>query len=138
MSLDNFLPQNQAWQKNIRLEVYPQVIVKYKKQYPKAIFEVIMRFPPQYLECSPHILSPSIGLFKQARAGQISWDQYSLAFEKEMFGSHQCIQELFRLKAIAQNNLLFLICSEKNPAHCHRSLIKHYLLHLEEFCAKYQ
>ena len=25
---------------------------------------------------------------------------------------------------------------EKNPKHCHRSLVRHYLLHLEEFSAK--
>lgn len=69
------------------------------------------------------ILSPSWNLYHKAKRRKVTWDQYKTEFLKEM--NNEKVRDLLeKLRAFAQTRDLYLICYEKDPTHCHRSLVK--------------
>ncbi len=74
-------------------------------------------------------LAPSKELLKGYKEGDISWEQYSLIFDKEvLLPQSELIQDLAQ-RALSED--ITLLCSEKTPDNCHRRLIA-------EECKRYQ
>lgn len=109
---------------NLRTDCYLAIMKKMKDQYPDGIFEVITR-------TKNHILSPSKKLLSQAKNEFWTFEKYSEHFIEEM-KSTDAKAELKRLREIAKTKVLFLVCYEKNPEECHRSLVKKLIIKEED------
>ena len=68
-----------------------------------------------------HVLSPSKGLLWDYKKGRINWNQYTERFIQEM-NNDICIAEMRKIKWMAKNKDIYLICYEKS-GHCHRFLL---------------
>jgi uncharacterized protein YeaO (DUF488 family) len=108
----------------IRIDCYLSVLKKYRKLYPNAHFEVITRQSFGEIQ-GDHILSPSWNLLKKSKKEKWNFEQYSRAFIKEMDRNPNAKKYMSDLKKkIAAGITVFLVCVEKNPLECHRSIIK--------------
>jgi uncharacterized protein YeaO (DUF488 family) len=101
----------------IRVECYLAVLKSFKQKYPQAHFEVITRTAK-----SP--LSPSQALLERYKHCNQSLDAYFVELEQELRARPAAMQRLKELKAISKEKDVFLVCYEKDPAMCHRSLVK--------------
>lgn len=77
-----------------------------------------------------HPLSPSKELLWDYKKGRINWDQYVERFTQEMHNDI-CIAEMRKIKWMAKNNDVYLICYEKS-GHCHRFLLMDMINKLDE------
>ena len=77
-----------------------------------------------------HILSPSKGLLWDYKKGRINWNQYTERFIQEM-NNDICIAEMRKIKWMAKNKDIYLICYEKS-GHCHRFLLMDMINKLDE------
>lgn len=102
---------------NVRIECYLAILKKCKEQFPDAHFEVITR-------TSKSILSPSFQLLLKAKVNKWDFETYTKYYLAEIFSKPKALKKLKELRKIAKNQLLFLICYEKNPLECHRSIVK--------------
>jgi uncharacterized protein YeaO (DUF488 family) len=60
-------------------------------------------------------------LIRKYKAGRMTWAQYSKAYRKSLEGK----EELLRgLAADSKRGTITLLCTEKDPGLCHRSLLK--------------
>ena len=105
-------------------ETYLANLKKMKHQYPAAHFEVITQTAK-----SP--LAPSWELLKQAKARGINKKVfetfYKPRFINEIKDSEQASNKIKALIAIARDQDIFLVCYEKEPSLCHRSIIQELL-----------
>lgn len=102
---------------NIRIDCYLVVKKKFEKQYPNAHFEVITR-------TSNSILSPSWELLKKIKREKWSFQEYKIKLLEELSLNPKVIPKLEEMRKIAEKKTLFLVCYEKDPSQCHRSIIK--------------
>lgn len=120
------LPGDYGMEKmDVRLDCYLAVLEKFKHEYPDAIFEIITRkvIPPYHL--TPSVLSPTWELLDQAKHEQWPIEKYFAALRQQFFYDFDAHAELKRLRDIARSGkTLFLVCYEKDPNKCHRTLIK--------------
>jgi uncharacterized protein YeaO (DUF488 family) len=106
---------------NIKLDCYLAVLKKYREKYPNALFEVITRTAK-----SP--LSPSWELLNKAKEQNWSFERYKRAFLKEIKNNSRAKEKMKEIKKKARGGrTVFLVCYEKNPNECHRSIIKDFL-----------
>lgn len=138
MTLNNFIQiQKKQHTTGLRVDCYYGILEKMKAQNPKAHFEIIMRFPFDKM-LSESVLSPSKNLLAQVKANKISFREFTISFEKEIFRSKDAISRMQLLKELANHQEVFLVCCEKDPSHCHRSLVKYYIEHLPELRKKWR
>lgn len=78
-----------------------------------------------------HVLSPSWELLNDYKNGRINWDQYVERFKQEM-ANDVCIVAMRKIKWMAKEKLVYLICYEKDPYRCHRSLLLDMINKLDE------
>lgn len=104
----------------VRIDCYLAVLKKFQKTFPTSHFEVITRTAG-----SP--LSPSWQLLHYAKAHELSFPQYALLLLKELKNNPAARKRIFELRQILKERVVFLVCYEKNPAKCHRTIIKHIL-----------
>lgn len=78
-----------------------------------------------------HILSPSKNLLKDYKDGSINWEQYVERFKREM-NNDECIAAMRKIKWMAKDKQVYLICYEKDPYRCHRSLLLDMISKLDE------
>jgi uncharacterized protein YeaO (DUF488 family) len=117
----------------LRTDCYAAVIGKFRRNYPKAHFECVMRYPPSvHLNMAPGILSPSPALLMSGKKGQISFTEYGEKLYRELFTNPQAIRRMKELKVLAKSQLVFLVCVEKDASQCHRSLLKNWIEQLQE------
>lgn len=134
MTLDQFTKQkvnlyNQDL--GIRVDCYAAVLNKFKTNYPDAHFEIVMRGPKTVgIQCEPSVLSPSWDLLKAAKSN-MNFEQYSRKLEYQLFSDSNAVRRMFELNKLAQTKLVFLVCSEKDPNQCHRSLLKNWIENIE-------
>lgn len=77
-----------------------------------------------------HVLSPSWELLNDYKHGKINWDSYEKRFKQEM-KNDICIAEMRKIKYLAKNKDVYLICFEKS-GHCHRHVLKKMIEELDE------
>jgi uncharacterized protein YeaO (DUF488 family) len=116
----------------IRTDCYVSVSKEYMKYYKNAHFEFIVRMEVQYTQWGNHVLSPSWNLLKKVKDEHMEFEEYSRKFIDEINNSFAARKRLLELKTIAKTKTLFLICFEKDPQVCHRSLVKKMIESLED------
>jgi len=60
-------------------------------------------------------------LIKQYKAGKMSWPDYSVEYKKSLKGKEELLKSL---ADEARKGTITLLCTEKDPSACHRSLLK--------------
>jgi uncharacterized protein YeaO (DUF488 family) len=60
-------------------------------------------------------------LIKRYKAGKMGWSEYSAEYRKSLRGKEQLLKSL---ADEARKGTITLLCTEKNPSACHRSLLK--------------
>jgi len=60
-------------------------------------------------------------LIKRYKAGKVSWKQYSAEYMKSLEGKESLLRNLAEE---AEDGTITLLCTEKDPNSCHRSLLK--------------
>lgn len=69
------------------------------------------------------VLSPSSKLLKSFKKG-MSWEEYTEKFIKEITNNPVAMQKIEKLRKLATKKTIHLICYERDPAKCHRSIVK--------------
>jgi uncharacterized protein YeaO (DUF488 family) len=101
----------------IRIDCYFAVLKKFKEQYMDAHFEMVMRR-------FGHPLSPSWNLLNQAKEMKWSFEKYTSELLEEFSKNPKAQERLKELREIARKKDVFLVCFEKDPSVCHRSIVK--------------
>jgi uncharacterized protein YeaO (DUF488 family) len=73
--------------------------------------------------CRPCILSPSKELLKQYKTGEITWEQYVEQYKLELISNRSAYPFLETIAGWAKSRDVYLYCYEKDPSHCHRSIL---------------
>jgi uncharacterized protein YeaO (DUF488 family) len=68
---------------------------------------------------------PSLDLLRAFRAGGMDWDEFAARYRSEMAGRPEVLDQL---RDLAAAGTVTLMCSCKDEAHCHRTLLKDLLL----------
>ncbi len=70
----------------------------------------------------PSILSASKELFDEYKKGRINWREFEERFRKEMLSNPKAVAELKRIRDLAKEKDVYLICYEKEYP-CHRFIL---------------
>lgn len=76
------------------------------------------------------VLSPSWDLLNDYKTRRIDWGQYTQRFKNEM-NNDRCMAEMRKIKRIAKDKDIYLICYEKRFP-CHRFLLVDIINSLDE------
>ena len=60
-------------------------------------------------------------LIKRYKSGEVSWKEYATAYRRSLKGKEGMLQSLARE---SKEGTITLLCTEKDPYSCHRSLLK--------------
>jgi uncharacterized protein YeaO (DUF488 family) len=60
-------------------------------------------------------------LIKRYKAEVVTWAEYSRAYRKSLEGKEALLREL---AAESKKGTITLLCTERDPRHCHRSILK--------------
>lgn len=60
-------------------------------------------------------------LIKRRKGGKVSWEEYSAEYRASLKGKEDVLE---RLAAESRKGTITLLCTEKDPATCHRSILK--------------
>lgn len=101
----------------INTDCYLRLLDKYKAKFPEAHFEVIT-------QTAKSCLSPSKCLLNYAKENEISFKEYEKLFVKEIKKNPEAKKRINELREIAKDKVVFLVCFEKDPSVCHRSIVK--------------
>jgi len=109
----------------LRTDCYLAVLKRFKVKYPTAIFELVHR-------ASGSVLAPSVdllirtGIFAKADGSKNPKDfvLYRRLYREQILTNKMAMQRLRELKQMAERQDIFLVCLEKDPTNCHRTLIK--------------
>jgi uncharacterized protein YeaO (DUF488 family) len=108
----------------IRVECYVAVLKQYREDYPDAHFEIVTR--QMFGDEGDSVLSPSWDLLKKSKAENWPFEKYTQSFLTEMrnstTGSQARLAILKKQKDLGKT--IFLVCVEKDPQECHRSILK--------------
>jgi uncharacterized protein YeaO (DUF488 family) len=116
----------------IRIDCYVSVSADYLKYYKSAHFEFIIRKQLPNTNYGNHVLSPSWNLLKKVKDEHIGFEEYARMLITEINANYAARKRLLELKEISKTKTLFLVCFEKDPNECHRSLVKKMIESLEE------
>ena len=109
------------------------------KNLPEGIVKaIIMRMPPvsiQKMEDTIHVpqLSPKVEVLKAYKASG-DFADFTERFNQQMYEDEETMEYLNLLMEGLDHNEVALICCEKDPNVCHRSLIANYLTSLGYKC----
>ena len=101
----------------INTDCYLAVLQKYKAKFFEAHFEVITR-------TAGSVLSPSWELLTALKLNRISFEWYKKRFLEEISENPEAKKRINELREIAKDKVVFLVCFEKDPNVCHRSIVK--------------
>ena len=101
----------------INTDCYLAVLKEYKARLPDAHFEVITR-------TAKSCLSPSTELLNYAKKSKISFEDYEIFFIKEISRNPEAKKRINEIREIAKDKVVFLVCYERDPEVCHRSIVK--------------
>ena len=60
-------------------------------------------------------------LIKRYKAGKATWDEFAVEYRRSLKGKEQLLRDL---AAESKKGTISLLCTEKDPSSCHRSLLK--------------
>ncbi len=60
-------------------------------------------------------------LIREYKSGRLSWAEYAKEYRKSLKGKEDLLKELARE---SEKGTVTLLCTEKDPSTCHRSLLK--------------
>jgi len=60
-------------------------------------------------------------LIRKWKSGRVSWEEYENEYLKSLKGKEET---LLKLAAESEKGAISLLCTERDPSHCHRSLLK--------------
>lgn len=109
------------------------------KNLPEGIVKaIIMRMPPISIQDIPgtvHIpqLSPKIDVLKAYKVNN-DFEEFTEKFNEQMYTDPETMEYLNLLMEGLEHNEVAIICCEKDPNVCHRSLIAKYLTSLGYQC----
>lgn len=109
------------------------------KELPEGIVKaIIMRMPPMSIQNIPntiHVpeLSPKIEVLKAYKANN-DFEVFREKFNEQMYTDEETMKYLNMLMEALDYNEVAIICCEKDPNVCHRSLIANYLTSLGYKC----
>lgn len=109
------------------------------KNLPQGIVKaIIMRMPPisiQQMKDTVHVpqLSPKIEVLKAYKASG-DFKDFEEKFNEQMYNDKETMEYLNLLMEGLDHNEVAIICCEKDPNVCHRSLIAKYLTDLGYKC----
>ena len=66
-------------------------------------------------------LGTPLDLIKRYKSGQVSWKEYAAAYRRSLKGKEELLQSLANE---SKKGTITLLCTEKDPKSCHRSLLK--------------
>jgi len=115
-----------TWRNNIRVDCYISVFRKFKEEYHDAHFELITRkhIKMDYSTYSDY-LAPSKELLDETKATKMSFEDYTNRFINEIKNSERAKERIKILRnAAKRGKTIFLVCFEKDPETCHRSIVK--------------
>lgn len=111
---------------SIRIDCYLAKLKSYKNMYPDAVFKVITRTAKSPLAPSRQLLDKS----KKEKMDFQTYKKYFL-FEKNKQKRDKTEEGLKFMRELneivdlyEQGKTIFLVCYEKKPSICHRSIIK--------------
>lgn len=116
----------------IRIDCYLSLAASYMKFYKNAHFEFIVRQAVPNTVYGNHLLSPSWNLLKRAKDTNMPFAEYSKFFIEEINQNYGAKKKLQELKQLAKTKTVFLVCFEKDPNVCHRSLVKQMIESMED------
>lgn len=105
---------------------YLAVLKKFKMQFPHAHFEIITR-------TAGSVLAPSWKLLTLSKEVGLSFDEYRKLFTTEIKNNpiaRKCIEEI---RELVKDQLIFLVCYEKDASKCHRSIVKEMIVNNKFF-----
>lgn len=117
----------------IRTDCYLAVAKKYKENFPDAHFEYVMRARFNSILAPTVSLLIKAGIYKTANGTKnekMSWKQYKKEFIREIIHNKDAIKRIKELIEIAKEKTIFLICMEKDPSECHRTILQELMLSL--------
>jgi uncharacterized protein YeaO (DUF488 family) len=102
---------------------YVANVNKMKVQFPNAVYIAVTRGRPRF-KYSLWIkdLAPSEQLKYGYKNGIITWEEYVLRFTEEM-KSDNAQRALNNVRELVTGSDVFLVCFEKDPSKCHRSIL---------------
>lgn len=109
------------------------------KDLPEGIVKaIIMRMPPMSIQNIPntiHVpeLSPKVEVLKAYKANN-DFEVFREKFNEQMYTDEETMKYLNMLMEALDYNEVAIICCEKDPNVCHRSLIANYLTSLGYKC----
>lgn len=109
------------------------------RNLPEGIVKaIIMRMPPISIQDIPgtvHIpqLSPKIDVLKAYKVNN-DFEEFTEKFNEQMYTDPETMEYLNLLMEGLEHNEVAIICCEKDPNVCHRSLIAKYLTSLGYQC----
>lgn len=127
----------------IRIDCYLAVLDKFKYKYTNSKSKFYREHKHKFLrEGLPHfevitrtansILSPSTQLLTRAKEEHWAFKKYKKHLLHELKHRKGVMRKLNKLLALAKRQIVFLVCFEKDPSKCHRSIIKEVLFKLHE------
>jgi uncharacterized protein YeaO (DUF488 family) len=60
-------------------------------------------------------------LIREWKGGKISWERYQARYRESLGGKEESLR---KLAEESRKGTITLLCTEKDPNHCHRSLLK--------------
>ncbi len=101
----------------VNTDCYLAVLTKYRKKFFDAHFEVIT-------QTANSCLSPSKELLHYAKENEISFEDYEIFFINEISENPEAKKRINEIREIAKDKVVFLVCYERDPEVCHRSIVK--------------
>lgn len=119
-------------------KLYTTYLSKMKDLPTGIVKAIIMRMPPmsiQNIEGTVHVpqLSPKTEVLKAYKANN-NFEVFTEKFNEQMYTDPETMEYLQMLMEALEHNEVALICCEKDPNVCHRSLIAKYLTSLGYKC----
>lgn len=124
--------------KRVSYKLYTTYLSKMKNLPEGIVKAIIMRMPPISIQDIPgtvHIpqLSPKIDVLKAYKVNN-DFEEFTEKFNEQMYTDPETMEYLNLLMEGLEHNEVAIICCEKDPNVCHRSLIAKYLTSLGYQC----
>lgn len=124
--------------KRVSYKLYTTYLSKMKNLPEGIVKAIIMRMPPISIQDIPGIvhipqLSPKIDVLKAYKVNN-DFEEFTEKFNEQMYTDPETMKYLNLLMEGLEHNEVAIICCEKDPNVCHRSLIAKYLTSLGYQC----
>lgn len=112
-------------------KLYTTYLSKMNKIPEGVMTAVIMRMPPMSILKMTDVvhspdLSPNIEVLRAYKVNK-DWDVFVEKFNEQMCNDEETIRAICLLMESLEYNPVAIVCCEKDPNECHRSLIATYL-----------